>query len=91
MTKRKEPKRRAAAYARDMSRDGKDQENLVGKERPRELEQLLEAAASEPRPFDVLLVYTRAVLGTPLQAQQVVEDFRKLGVEVQATDGSLPE
>ena len=55
----------AAAYLRDMSQDGKDQENLVGTERPRELERLLEAAASEPRPFDVVLVYTRAVLGTP--------------------------
>ena len=80
MTKENQPKRRAAAYMRDMSQDGEDQQNLVGTERLPELEKLLEEAARNTRPFDVVVVVaTRAV----------VEDLRRLGVEVQDTDDSL--
>ena len=80
----------AALYARDMSEDGPDQIYLRGKRRPPELRKLLEEAAQDPRPFDILVVSTIAVLGTPHQATQVIAELDELGVRVETVDGSSP-
>ena len=79
-------RRKATLYTRDMSQDGEEQINLDGKRRPRELRKLLRAARHKPRPFDVVIVSTMAVLGTPSQTRAVVEELSALGIEVEAAD-----
>ena len=81
-------RRKATLYTRDMSQDGEEQINLDGRKRPRELRRLLRQARRKPRPFDVLIVSTMAVLGTPSQARAVVEELSALGIEVEAADGN---
>ena len=81
-------RRKATLYTRDMSQDGEEQINLDGRRRPRELRKLLREARHKPRPFDVVIVSTMAVLGTPSQARAVVEELSALGIEVEAADGN---
>ena len=81
-------RRKATLYTRDMSQDGEEQINLDGRRRPRELRKLLREARNKPRPFDVVIVSTMAVLGTPSQARAVVEELSALGIEVEAADGN---
>ena len=80
--------RRTAIYTRGMNQDGKEQINLDGGKRPRELRKLLRQARHKPRPFDVVIVPTMAVLGTPSQIQAVVKELSALGIEVEAADGN---
>ena len=79
-------RRKAALYTRDMSQDGEEQINLDGRRKPRELRKLLREARHKPRPFDVVIVSTMAVLGTPSQARAVVDELSALGIEVEAAD-----
>ena len=73
---------RGVAYVRDTSDDGPDQINLLGKPRPRELRRLLETAAQEPRPFDVVIVAHLRVLGRPEEAHRVIAELANLGITV---------
>ena len=79
---------RAVMYARDMSEDGPEQINLDGKPRPPELQKIMKDAKKKPRQFDVLVVATMIVLGTPSQAQTVINELAEFGIEVKAADGS---
>ena len=81
-------KPRVALYARDMTGEDEDQLNLIGQERPVELQMLIQTAAQSPRPFDILLVTTMAVLGTPSQAAAVCRELEMLGVTVETEDGT---
>ena len=90
MVEQNRPKR-SAIYTRDMSQDGDEQINLDGRRRPRELRKLLQEARHKPRPFDVVIVSTMAVLGTPSQARAVVEELSALGIEVEAADWHFKE
>ena len=74
---------RAATYVRDMSNDGPDQVNLLGKARPRALTELLKTAAQQPRPFDVVIVAHLRVLGRPEEAHRVIAKLANLGVTVE--------
>ena len=71
-----------------MINDGPEQINLDGQPRPRELKKMLQKAAKTPRPFDVLIVTSMTVLGTPSQARSVVEELAGLGIDVETVDGS---
>ena len=88
MTTQPQQPKRAYTYARDMSDDGPEQINLDGKPRPPELRKIMDAAKRNPRPFDVLVVATMSVLGTPSQAQAVVKELKETGVKVEAANGS---
>lgn len=88
MTTQSEPPKRAVCYLRDMSEDGPEQINLDGKTRPPELRKMMEMAKQKPRTFDVLVVASMLVLGTPSQAQEVIKELAELGIEVKAADGS---
>ena len=79
---------RAVMYTRDMSNDGPEQINLDGKPRPPELQKIMKDAKKKPRQFDVLVVATMIVLGTPSQAQTVINELAEFGIEVKAADGS---
>ena len=79
---------RAVIYVRDMSEDGDEQIHLDGSSRPPSLQRLLNRAAEIPRTFDVVLVATMSVLGTPTQTQEVIKELAKYGITVQAADGS---
>ena len=79
---------RAVTYARDMSQDGHEQINLDGKPRPPELRKLLSYAAKTPRPFEILVIATMPVLGTPSQARSVVQELNELGISVETVDGT---
>ena len=48
----------------------------------------MEMAKQKPRTFDVLVVASMLVLGTPSQAQEVIQELAELGIEVKAADGS---
>ena len=78
---------RAAIYVRDMSGDGPNQVNLIGQPRPIELQRLMEAADQDGRDFDVVVVYSEAVLGRPEQVQDIAHEFAAMGVRVEFSSG----
>ena len=88
MTTQPQHSKRAYTYARDMSNDGPEQINLDGKPRPPELQKIMKDAKKKPRQFDVLVVAKMTVLGTPSQAQTVINELAEFGIEVKAADGS---
>lgn len=55
---------------------------------PPKLDRLLKRAAKIPRPFDTLFVATAAVLGTPQDAQEIIDKLSQYGVTVNTADGS---
>ena len=79
---------RTVIYARDMSEDGPEQINLDGKPRPRELRKIIKNAKRIPRPFDVLLVASMPVLGTPTQVQKIISELDALGIKIATANGS---
>ena len=87
MTDQQKP-RGAAIYTRETTGDGPEQTNLDGQPRPGKLKKMLQEAAKTPRPFNVLIVTSMTVLGTPSQARSVVEELAGLGIDVETVDGS---
>ncbi len=55
----------------------------VSGDRP-ELEKLIRAASQTPRPFDVVIVYSMAVLGTPEEIRNTIARLAEFGVSVEA-------
>ena len=82
MKHRSEP--RAAIYAREnyLSQPLRDHRGRL----PKILRQLLAEASQIPRPFDTLIVAVPEVLGTPQEAQQVVDKLMSYGITVNSAD-----
>ena len=69
-----EPKQtRAVAYAAKPLKPGEP--------RP-QLEKLIQAASTKPRPFDVVVVYNRNILGTIREANDALARITEHGIEV---------
>jgi DNA invertase Pin-like site-specific DNA recombinase len=49
-----------------------------------ELEKLIRAASKKPRPFDVVIVQSMAVLGTPEDTRNTIARLAEFGVSVEA-------
>ena len=79
---------RTVVYLRDRRDDGPAQANLVGLPRPDTLKRLLGDAAATGRHFDVVAVESLETLGTPDQAQVVVNELAALGVRVEVAGGA---
>ena len=77
-----EPRKIAVAYAAEE----------YGHTGPRpKLEEIIRKAAEIPRPFDVVLVYSRKVLGSPEDAQATLSRLEEHGVEVIFAEDHQPE
>ena len=72
---RKREKRRAALYASEMIG--------ISGHKP-ELEKLIREASQTPRPFDVVIVYSMPVLGTPEEIRNTIARLAEFGVSVEA-------
>ena len=74
MPNQDEPKQiRAAAYVAEPLKPGEP--------RP-QMEKLIQAASKHPRPFDVVLVYNRSILGTIQEANDAMARITEHGIEV---------
>ena len=75
---------RAAIYARENYLDEplKDQDGNW----PEKLSSLIAEAGVVPRPFETLIIAMPAVLGTPEEAQEVVDKLAEYGVTIIAAD-----
>ena len=70
-------KTRAAAYVAEPLKPGEP--------RP-QLEKLIQAASTKPRPFDVVVVYNRSILGTIQEANDALARITEHGIEVHFVD-----
>ena len=77
-----EPQKRGAIYA--------GEENGRSGPRPK-LEEMIRQAAKRPRPFDMVMVYSPRVLGSPEDVKSTIARFEEHGVEVRFAKDQEPE